>query len=72
MHRGLALGLGVVALAAVAAYLARGAIAERARPRIARSVRPIVIRAAARRPLTAAKLVARHPRRAARLAAALR
>jgi short-subunit dehydrogenase len=71
-HRGLTLGMGVLALAAVAAYLARGSIAAQVRPRLARAARPVVLRAVAWRPMTAARLVARHPRRAARLVSALR
>lgn len=71
-HPGLALGIGALAVAVAAAYLTRGAIVRRARPAVVRAVRPLVVRAAVKRPLTTARLVARRPKRAARLAAALR
>jgi NAD(P)-dependent dehydrogenase (short-subunit alcohol dehydrogenase family) len=63
-HRGALLGAGLVALAAAAAWYGRG--------RIGQAVRPLVLEAAWRRPITSVKLVARHPRRALRLANALR
>jgi len=69
---GLTLGLGVLAVAGAAAFLGRGQIARAARPMVAGAVKPLLMRAAFRRPLSTAKLVARHPRGAARLAAALR
>jgi short-subunit dehydrogenase len=71
-HPALTLGLGALAVAGVAAFLSRGAIGQAARPLVARAVKPLLVRAAMRRPLAAARMVARHPRPAARLAAALR
>ncbi|HEY3696264.1 SDR family NAD(P)-dependent oxidoreductase [Phenylobacterium sp.] len=68
----LVVGVGALALAAAAAFLARGAIGARARPAIARAVRPALMRAAARRPVSTARLAARHPRQALRLIRALR
>jgi short-subunit dehydrogenase len=69
---GVVLGLGALAVGVAAAYLGRKQIAATARPMIAQTVRPMLLRAATRRPLQAAALAARHPRQAARLAAALR
>ena len=74
-HPGIALGVGLVALAGVAVWFGRGRIAQAAaaaRPRIARAVRPAVIGVAKRRPLQVAKLAAKHPRGALKLAKALR
>lgn len=69
---GLTLGLGALAVVGLAAFLGRENLAKNARPMLAKAARPILLRAAMRRPAAAAKLVARHPARAARLAAALR
>jgi hypothetical protein len=76
---GLFIGLGVVAVGAVAAVLGRGAIlkgagalSKAARPMAARTVRPLLIDAARRRPIAAARLAARFPKTSARLVAALR
>lgn len=71
-HRGLLIGLGLVALAAAATWLLREELAAQARPRLRRVVRPLVLDAARRRPIQAARLVARHPRQAIKLALALR
>ena len=71
-HRGLLIGVGLVALTAAAAWLAREQLAAAARPRIVKAVRPLVIGAAQRRPVQAVKLIAKHPRRAMKLARALR
>jgi hypothetical protein len=68
----LVMGVGALALAAAAAFLAREAIGARARLAIARAVRPALIRAAARRPVRTVRLAARHPRQALRLVRALR
>jgi NAD(P)-dependent dehydrogenase (short-subunit alcohol dehydrogenase family) len=68
----LVVGAGALALAAAAAFLVRGAIGARARPVIARAVRPVLLRAASRRPVTTARFAARHPRQALRLVRALR
>ncbi|WP_293378654.1 SDR family NAD(P)-dependent oxidoreductase [Phenylobacterium sp.] len=69
------LGVGVLALAGVALWLGRGRLsgaAEAVRPRVARAVRPAVLGAVRRRPLQAAKLAAKHPRQALKIARALR
>ncbi|WP_333586193.1 SDR family oxidoreductase [Phenylobacterium sp.] len=71
-HPGLTLGLGALALIGAAAYFGRAPLARNARPMAARMVRPLVTRAALRRPLSAARLASRHPREALRLARALR
>ena len=70
-HRGLLVGAGLVALAAATAWYGRGRLASVARPVIRSAVRPLVVRAAWRRPLTTARLAARHPRQALKLARAL-
>lgn len=69
---GLTLGLGALAVVGLAAFLGRGTLARNARPLLARAARPLLLQAALHRPATAAKLVARHPLKAARWAAALR
>ena len=61
---GIVVGLGALALAATAAFLARGPIAARAKPALAR--------AAMRHPARAVRLAARHPRGAMKLLRALR
>ncbi|WP_372786461.1 SDR family NAD(P)-dependent oxidoreductase [Phenylobacterium sp.] len=74
-HPGLVVGIGLLAAAGLALWLGRGRIAEAAtaaRPRVARALRPAVIGAVKRRPLQAAKLAARHPKQALKLARALR
>jgi NAD(P)-dependent dehydrogenase (short-subunit alcohol dehydrogenase family) len=73
-HPGVILGVGLAALG-VAFWFGRGRVvraAATARPRLARAVRPAVIGLAKRRPLQAAKLAATHPKRALKLARALR
>jgi NAD(P)-dependent dehydrogenase (short-subunit alcohol dehydrogenase family) len=69
---GLAVGLGALALAAAAAFLARGTIAARARPALARAARPALARAVMRRPREAVRLAARHPKAAAKALRVLR
>lgn len=76
---GLFIGLGVVAVGAAAALLGRGAIlkgagalSKAARPVAARTVRPLLLDAARRSPIAAARLAARFPKTSARLVAALR
>lgn len=71
-HPGLTFGLGALAVTALAAFLARDVIGRNARPMIVRAVRPILVRGAMRHPLATAKLAAKHPREAARLASRLR
>lgn len=71
-HPALTLGLGALLAVGVAAFLTRGQIARNARPILARTVRPLLVKAAMRRPVATARLAARHPRQAAKLAAALR
>ena len=69
---GLAIGLGALAVLGAAAFVNRGRLGRTARPLLAGAARQVVARAAARRPLAAAKLALKHPRQAARLASALR
>ncbi|MDP2213064.1 SDR family oxidoreductase [Phenylobacterium sp.] len=71
-HPGVVLGAGALALIATAAYLGRGPIMRNARPMATRLARPVVARAIMRRPLATAKLAARHPGKALKLAGALR
>ena len=71
-HPLLYIGLGAAVATGLALYLGRNAIGRSARPIVVKTVRPVVIRAAARRPVQAARLAARHPRAAARLFSALR
>jgi hypothetical protein len=71
-HRGLIAGVGLAAVAGAALWLTRGRIAEVARPQVKKAGRTLVMQAVRRRPVQAAKLVARHPRRALKLAAFLR
>ncbi|MET3528391.1 SDR family oxidoreductase [Phenylobacterium koreense] len=71
-HPGVTVGLGALAVIGIAALLGRDQIARGARPALARAARPILVKAAMRRPVSTAKLVAKHPRQAARLASALR
>lgn len=71
-HPVLAMALGGLAIGAIAAFAGRGAIARTAKPLLANTVRPALIRAATRRPLGTAKLAARYPKAAARIAAGLR
>ena len=68
----LAIGLGALAVLGAAAFVNRGRLGRTARPLLAGAARQVVARAAARRPLAAAKLALKHPRQAARLASALR
>ena len=70
-HPILAIALGGLAIGAVAAFAGRGTLARAAKPLIKSTVRPALIKAAARRPLSAAKLAARYPKAAARIAAGL-
>jgi short-subunit dehydrogenase len=69
---GLTLGLGALAVVGIAAFLGREGLSKNARPMLAKAARPLLMRAAMQRPAAAARLVARHPGKAARLAAALR
>jgi NAD(P)-dependent dehydrogenase (short-subunit alcohol dehydrogenase family) len=74
-HRGVVLGVGLIALAGAAVWLGRSRIATAAtaaRPRLAKAARPLVVKAVRRRPLAAAKLAAKYPRETARLARLLR
>ena len=71
-HPVLAMALGGLAIGAVAAFAGRGALARTAKPLLANTLRPALIRAATRRPMSTAKLAARYPRAAARIAAGLR
>jgi NAD(P)-dependent dehydrogenase (short-subunit alcohol dehydrogenase family) len=71
-HRGLLLGVGVLALAGAAVWLGRERIGRAARPHVARAVRPLAVAAVRRRPLQAAAMAVRHPRQALKLARILR
>ena len=74
-HPGLAAGVGLLAVAGIALWFGRGKIAQAvaiARPRAAKAVRPAVLGLLRRRPLQAAKLAAKHPKPALKLAKALR
>ncbi|HEY8574375.1 SDR family oxidoreductase [Phenylobacterium sp.] len=70
-HRGLVLGVGLLALAAAAAWAGRGRL-EKVKPLVRQAVRRTALKAARRHPLKAARLAARHPRQALKLANALR
>jgi NAD(P)-dependent dehydrogenase (short-subunit alcohol dehydrogenase family) len=73
-HPGVVIGLGLV-LAGAALWFARGRIGRvevAVRPRLARAVRPAVIGAAKRRPVQVARLAAKHPKAALKVAKALR
>jgi hypothetical protein len=71
-RQGIVLGVGVLALAGVALWAGRKTLVGAARPALSRTVRPLVIAAARRRPLQLARLAVRHPRKALRLVASLR
>jgi NAD(P)-dependent dehydrogenase (short-subunit alcohol dehydrogenase family) len=73
-HPGVLVGVGLLALAG-AVWLGRGRIGKAAaavRPHVARAVRPSLLSVVKRRPIQAAKLVAKHPRASLKLARALR
>jgi hypothetical protein len=70
-HRGLVLGVGLLALAAAAAWAGRGKL-EAVKPLARQAVRRTALKAARRHPMRAAKLAARHPRQAVKLVNALR
>jgi len=71
-HRGLLVGVGVLALAGAAVWLGRRRIGAAARPHIARAVRPLAATAVRHRPLETAALAVRHPRQALKMARILR
>jgi NAD(P)-dependent dehydrogenase (short-subunit alcohol dehydrogenase family) len=71
-HPGVLVGVGVLALAGVALWAGRRQIAGAARPHLGRVLRPVLIDAARRRPLQAARLAVRHPRQALKLVTSLR
>jgi NAD(P)-dependent dehydrogenase (short-subunit alcohol dehydrogenase family) len=74
-HPGVMIGVGLLALAGVAVWFGRGRIgqaASAARPRVARALRPAAIGLVKRRPLQMAKLAAKYPRSAVKVAKALR
>jgi hypothetical protein len=73
-HPGVLVGVGLVALAGAALWFGRGRIAVAAplvRPRLARAVRPVLTGVVKRRPLLAAKIVAKYPQQALKLAKAV-
>lgn len=65
------IGLGALAVTGVAVFLGRGLIARAARPMVAKAVRPVLVRAVARHPVKAARIAAQHPRTTARVVAGL-
>ena len=71
-HQGVLIGVGVVAIAGVALWAGRRTIVAAAGPRVGRAIRPLLIEAARRRPLEAARLAVRHPRQALKLVSSLR
>ncbi|HZZ33793.1 MAG TPA: SDR family NAD(P)-dependent oxidoreductase [Phenylobacterium sp.] len=74
-HPGVLLGVGLLAAAGVALWFGRGRIvqaAATARPRMARAVRPALTGVAKRRPLMVARLAAKYPKSAVKLAKVLR
>ena len=71
-HSGVLVGVGVLAVAGVALWAGRRQIAAVARPQLGRVLRPVLIEAARRRPLQAARLAVRHPRQALKLVTSLR
>lgn len=72
-HRGIALGLGLLAISAAAVTFARGPRgAEVLRKSLARPARPLVLGLARRRPIPVARLAASRPRAALKLARMLR
>ena len=79
-HPGVLVGMGLLAVAGAALWFGRGRIAgaaAAARPRVARPIlagigRPALIGMVKRRPIQAARLVAKHPKPALKLARILR
>lgn len=71
-HPGLALGVGAIVAAGLAAYLGRRALGRAARPMAARLARPVAFKAMRKRPLRIARLAASHPVTAAKAVAAVR
>jgi hypothetical protein len=74
-HPSIVIGVGLLAVVGVAAWLGRGRLAQAAeavRPRLVRAGRSAVVGAVKRRPLLAAKLAVKHPRGAVKLVKALR
>jgi NAD(P)-dependent dehydrogenase (short-subunit alcohol dehydrogenase family) len=71
-HKGVLVGVGLVAVAGAAVWLNRGRIAAAARPRLAKAARPMILGQMRRRPAQMAKLAAKRPRQAAKLARLLR
>ena len=74
-HPGVLVGVGLLAVAGVALWFGRGRVAQAAsaaRPRLAQAARPLFTAVVKRRPLMAAKMVAKHPFAAMKLTRALR
>ena len=74
-HPGVLVGVGLLAVAGAGLWFGRGRIASAAvaaRPRVAKAVRPALMGMVKRRPLQAARLVAKHPKPALKLARILR
>jgi short chain dehydrogenase len=73
-HPGVLAGVGLLAVAGAALWFGRREIAQvaaTARPKVARAVRPVLTGVVKRRPLMAAKMVAKHPKQALKLAKVL-
>ena len=71
-HKVLVLGVGALAVAGAAFWVGRRGIGRAARPLAASALRPLALRAIKARPLAVARVAAKRPRWALRLAAALR
>jgi short-subunit dehydrogenase len=69
-HPVLTVGVGLLAVAGAAAFLGRGKLAKATGPLVSKAVRPLALQAIRRRPLDTARMAARHPKRAARIAVA--
>ncbi len=74
-HPGVLMGVGLLAVAGAALWFGRGRLSQAAaaaRPRVARAVRPMLTGVVERRPLMVARMVAKYPKPALKLAKALR
>ena len=67
-HKRIVIGAGLLAVAVAAAWLGRERLSAGARPRLARTLRPLILAAATLRPTEAWSGLARRPRQAMKLA----